>query len=96
MIEYLNAGRVPEAETISHRVSAMVEDAFSLVASVRDGNPFANANKAMDHFFAHGPKAAAVPPPRLHAGSHLPVDLIRATGEALQRHHLMPVKGYLE
>ena len=60
------------------------------------GNPFANANKAVDHFFAFGPKARDAPPPRLHAGVLLPADVIHAAGDTLLRHGLMPEKGYLE
>ena len=69
---------------------------FGIVTGLPHGNPFANANKAMDHFFAFGPQAKDAPSPRLHAGRCLPGDVIRATGEALARHGLMPGKGYLE
>jgi len=50
----------------------------------------------MDHFFAYGPGAAKAPGPRLHAGIRLPAEMIRGTGEILQRNGFMPVKGYLE
>jgi dihydrodipicolinate synthase/N-acetylneuraminate lyase len=96
MVERLAAGRRAEAEEISARLTSIVKDAFRLVADVRAGNAFANANKAMDHFFAHGPKADRVPPPRLHAGVCLPIEVIRATGEALARHDRLPSRGYLE
>ena len=59
------------------------------------GNAFANANKAMDHFFAHGPDAAKLPPPRLHAGSRLPEAFLRATGELLAANGFLPGTGYL-
>jgi dihydrodipicolinate synthase/N-acetylneuraminate lyase len=96
MIECLTHGRIDRANAISSRLTEAVKEAFSLVAGLRDGNPFANANKAIDHFFAHGPKAERVAPPRLHAGSRLPESVIRAVGEALSRHGFMPKKGYLE
>lgn len=96
MIQRSAANQRAEAETISVQLSGLVNEVFRLVASLPDGNPFTNANKALDHFFAHGPKAAGVPPPRLHAGSRLPSAVIRAAGEALTRHGLMPAKGYLE
>jgi hypothetical protein len=67
-----------------------------LAASLSYGNPFSNANKSTDHFFAHGPSATTVPPPRVHAGTYLPPDLIHATREILSRLELMPVKGYLD
>ena len=96
VIELLRTGRREEARQLSDRLSAVVKEVFALVAGLPDGNAFANANKAMDHFFAHGPKAASVTPPRLHAGSRLPVEIIRQTGAALERHGFLPQRGYLE
>ena len=58
VITLANAGRPGEAQSLAERLSAVVKEVFALVASVPDGNAFANANKAMDHFFAHGPRAA--------------------------------------
>ncbi len=81
---------------MSERLTAAINEMFRLAASLKDGNPFTNANKAIDHFFAHGPGAAEVPPPRIHAGSRLPVEAIRATGEILSRHGFLPAKGYLD
>ncbi len=96
MVECLAARRRTEAEQISARLSSVVAEAFRLVADMGAGNAFANANKALDYFFAFGPRAAEVAPPRLHAGVRLPAAIIRATGDALARHDLMPAKGYLE
>lgn len=95
VIELLKSGRRDEAQRLSDRLSAVVKEVFSLVAGLSDGNAFANANKAMDHFFAHGPNGASVTPPRLHAGSRLPVEVIRQTGAALERRGFMPAAGYL-
>jgi dihydrodipicolinate synthase/N-acetylneuraminate lyase len=96
VIEDISAGRVDAATRRAAPVTAVMNEVSRLVSALPQGNPFANANKALDHFFAHGPEAAKVPPPRLHAGNHLPVETIRAAGEALSRNGLMPVKGYLE
>jgi len=96
IIDDISENRMEGARQMAARLTSVVAEVFQLVNSVPDGNPFANGNKAIDHFFAHGPRAAEVAPPRLHAGSHLPLEIIRATGEALSRHGLMPNKGYLE
>ena len=96
VIELLKSGQRDEAQRLSGRLSAVVKEVFVLVAGLPDGNAFANANKAMDHYFAHGPNAASVTPPRLHAGSRLPVEVIRQTGVALKRHGFLPQQGYLE
>ena len=95
ILDDLSAGKREEARRLSDALSRAVTEVFGLAASLPDGNPFANGNKAMDHFFAHGAAAADVPPPRLHAGSSLPQELICATGEILVRQGLMPAKGYL-
>jgi dihydrodipicolinate synthase/N-acetylneuraminate lyase len=93
--EHLAADRRDQAQQLSGQISAVVAEVFRLVGGLHDGNPFANANKAIDHFFAHGSRAAGASAPRLHAGSSLPVEVIRATGETLTRHGLLPTKGYL-
>ncbi len=94
--EYLEAGRREEAESLSERLTRLIGELMGVVGDLTDGNKFANAGKAADHFFAHGPHAAKVSPPRLHSGRCLPVDVIRATGQALTRHQFMPPRGYLE
>lgn len=96
ILDDLAARRTEPAQAMSARLTGVVTEVFRRVSELPDGNPFANANKAMDHFFAFGPRAMDAPPPRLHAGSRLPVEVIHATGEALVRHGLMPAKGYLE
>jgi dihydrodipicolinate synthase/N-acetylneuraminate lyase len=94
MIRDLSEGRVDAANKMSERLTGTVTAVFNLVSPFPDGNAFANANKAMDHFFAYGPKAATVRPPRLHAGSSLPTEMIVETGKILERYDLMPRAGY--
>jgi len=91
----LEAKRFEAARHMSDRLTAALGEVFGLVESLPDGNAFANANKAIDHFFAFGAGAAATSPPRLHAGSRLPTEVIRKTGEILSRHRLTPATGYL-
>ena len=75
--------------------NAMRDALVALAGEVGYGNAFTNANKAMDHFFAYGPEAAKVQPPRLYSRRLLPVKLIESAGAALKRHGLMPERGYL-
>ena len=96
VITDIAAGRLAAAGQLSERLTAAVSEMFGLAATLPHGNPFTNANKALDHFFAHGPSATTVPPPRLHAGTCLPLELIYSTGEILSRLELMPAKGYLD
>lgn len=96
ILESVRAGKVEPARATAVNLSSAVNEVFQLVAGLPHGNAFANANKAADHFFAHGSKASSAPPPRLHAGSSLPLEVLRATGEVLSRHGLLPVRGYLD
>ncbi len=96
VIEHLTAGRVELARGLSDRLTAAVGEAMALASGVSGGNPFANANKAIDHFLAYGPRADDVPAPRLHSGGFLPLEFVRATGGVLSAQDLMPAKGYLE
>ncbi len=96
IIDDLKTRHPKAAQERSERLTACINEVFGIVTGLPHGNPFANANKALDHFFALGPKARNAPPPRLHAGVSLPLDVLQATGETLSRHGLMPEKGYLE
>lgn len=95
LIEHLRGGRQAQAEALSARLEAAVNEVFAAAAPLPYGNAFTNANKSVDHFRAHGPGARSVTPPRLHSGERLPAELIATTGAALERHALMPARGYL-
>jgi dihydrodipicolinate synthase/N-acetylneuraminate lyase len=96
MMQDLAAGRREEARELSGRLTSVINEVFRSVSSLPHGNPFTNANKAMDHFFAFGPNAAKVPPPTLHGGHQLPTEAIREAGNILGHYAFMPRKGYLE
>ncbi len=95
MIRALENGDHEAAETTSRQLTETVAAVFDRVAGLPDGNAFANANKAMDHWMAYGPKAEAAPP-RLYGGSRLPEAVIVETGHILEAGGLMPERGYLE
>jgi dihydrodipicolinate synthase/N-acetylneuraminate lyase len=96
MIEHVEHGRMEAARAEIAPVEQVVARVFDLVAGLPDGNAFANANKAIDHFLAHGPDAARLPLPRLCAGSTLPPAVIETTAQVLTDHALMPGGGYLD
>jgi dihydrodipicolinate synthase/N-acetylneuraminate lyase len=89
------AGRSDAAREMSARITGVVNEVFQAVAHLPTGNAFANANKAMDHCLAYGPKAQAAPLPRLHGGALLPIEVIRAAADSLDRHGFALRKGYL-
>jgi len=95
IVDLVGRGARAAAEAISARLEDAAAAVFAAAAGVGHGNPFTNANKAMDHVLAHGPDAAGVPPPRLHSGVRLPAALIAAARAALDRAGLTPARGYL-
>lgn len=95
LIEHLRQDRRHDADALSARLEATVNEVFAAAVPLPYGNAFTNANKAIDHFMAYGPDAAGVTPPRLHSGERLPAALIATTADALQRNGLMPARGYL-
>jgi len=96
IIELLEKGEFEEAKELSARLTKVVNSVFDAVSTLDVGNPFTNANKAMDHFFAHGSKADQLQPPMLHAGVRLPADIIREVGELLRKSTMMSERGYVE
>src|SRR5262249_13016998 len=54
LIEDVAGGRSEHARELSEKLTRAIDDAFQLARQIPVGNPFANANKAIDHFFAYG------------------------------------------
>ncbi len=96
MMEWIRRGERDRAEAFSRALTVAITELFDLGGRVGYGNPFTNANKALDHFFAHGAAAEEVAPPLLHSGRRIPRDLVRAAGERLRALDLLPTRGYLE
>lgn len=95
VVSELAVGNAAHARALSERIARVVDAVFQAAANVAFGNPFTNANKAIDHFMAFGPEARRLPGPRLHSGDVLPTDLIEVAGSALAREGLLPTRGYL-
>ncbi|MGD8477091.1 MAG: dihydrodipicolinate synthase family protein [Burkholderiales bacterium] len=92
----IDQGSAAQAQALSERLSSAVNEIFGFAQTLPDGNAFANANKAVDHFNAFGPGASSVIAPMLRCGRRLPVRMLEFTGEVLKRHRLMPQRGYLQ
>ena len=95
LIEDLEKGDREKALALSERLTMAIGEIFTLVQPLPCGNPFTNANKSIDHFFAFGPSAYAREGPMLHAKVSIPGDVISATGAILKRCDLMPDHGYM-
>ncbi len=96
LMEYIEAGDRQSASEISERVTKTLFGTIALVKALPFGNPFTNANKAIDHFFAFGRSAGVKEGPVLKGGIRISGDILSATGDVLRKYGLMPEKGYLE
>ncbi len=95
MMELLGNGQAAAAQRVIAPVEKVVPQVFQLVADLPWGNPFTNANKAMDHFMAYGSSATSSAAPYLHDGQSIPAEVIDATRKLLDQAGLLPDVGYL-
>jgi dihydrodipicolinate synthase/N-acetylneuraminate lyase len=95
MIEQIELGEFDAARQGIAPVERVVARAFEWVADEPRGNPFTNANKAIDHVLAYGPRALEVAPPTLHASGTLNLETIREANDVLAFEQLLPEMGYL-
>jgi dihydrodipicolinate synthase/N-acetylneuraminate lyase len=96
IISLSEEGRHEESQALSARLSDIVDAAFQEVAGLPFGNPFANANKGIDHFMAYGAEAYRAEPPLSHSGERLPRSIIERLGALLEAEDLLPPRGYLQ
>lgn len=92
MLAALEAGDQESAEDISNRVSAVAHELFAAAGELPYGNPFSNANRAIDHVFAHGASVLDHDPPLTCSGNRLPRQLIELAQQSLA-HAEFPVGG---
>jgi dihydrodipicolinate synthase/N-acetylneuraminate lyase len=95
IIQDISTGNLDAAKELSEKVTGVVEQVSKYAADLPTGNSFANANKAIDHFFAYGAGAINISPPCVHSGERLPKKIIKIAGDALTHFDLMPSEGYL-
>jgi dihydrodipicolinate synthase/N-acetylneuraminate lyase len=95
IVELVFAGRQMEAAELSARVETVVNGVFDAVSALPYGNPFANANKAIDHVRAYLPDHGSVPPPMTHSGNRIPQDAVELAERLLREQDLLPGRGYL-
>lgn len=96
IIEAVQEGSTERAKELSDALTKTVQEAFSIAESLPFGNPFANANKAIDHIMAHGADFETVPPPLTHSGNRIPAEMETGLADLLRRHELFPQTGYLD
>ncbi|MBS3733068.1 MAG: dihydrodipicolinate synthase family protein, partial [Desulfobacterales bacterium] len=95
MLDHLDKGRTDEAQTFSDRVSRVIRKVFDAAAPLPFGNPFTNANKAIDHHFAWGEKTGDQPAPMTHSGNRLPDSLLVFARDQLRAEGFDIGTGYM-
>jgi dihydrodipicolinate synthase/N-acetylneuraminate lyase len=95
MLDLLDGSQRDAACSRIAPVERAVTRSFEAVKEFRGGNPFTNANKAIDQFMAFGPNALTAPSPRLHCGVSLDGSILEPVGQALQDNGLLPRQGYM-
>jgi dihydrodipicolinate synthase/N-acetylneuraminate lyase len=95
LVTLLEERKVEKAVALSNLLTGLLSNVFDIVDNLPEGNPFANANKAIDHFMGHGQEAEKISPPMLHAGIPLPEKVVYEVGRILNKAGLIPQKGYL-
>ncbi|MFL5162678.1 MAG: dihydrodipicolinate synthase family protein [Microvirga sp.] len=82
-----------QALRLSKALAILVEMLFAAAASVPFGNAFSNANRAVDHLWAHGREWPPRPPPLTASGNELPDDLLVAA-DLVGHFPALPECGY--
>jgi hypothetical protein len=95
MIECVERQDALAAQQAVASVEWVVTQVFGLVAPLSCGNSFTNANKAIDHFMAHGASADLNSPPHLYDGQTLPSEILGTVRTMLDASDLLPTAGYL-
>ena len=83
------------AVELSRRIESIINEAFEIASSYSFGNPFAIANKLLDHVMAYGVEAEKQVPPLLIDGNRLNEQDVARTVSLLRRFESMPTIGYL-
>ena len=95
MVTLLEERKNGKAVAMSNLLTGLLSNVFDIVDGLPYGNPFTNANKAIDHFMGYGQEAEKISPPMLHAGMPLSEKVIFEVGRILNKAGLIPQKGYL-
>ena len=95
MLDLLEAGRSEEAQAVSRVLSVVVSEMFAAAAKLPFGNPFSNANRAVDHLWAYGAGWERAPAPLTISGNELPRELLEAAADLTGRFPALPEHGYL-
>jgi hypothetical protein len=96
LVNWLEEGRSDEAFDLSNHLTGVLFSILEVVSKLPEGNPFANTNKAIDHFMGYGQSAEKNTPPRLRNGKLMPEKMIQEVGRILNRSDLIPIRGYLD
>lgn len=96
IVAQLRTGRLADAQATSANLSAVVAAVFEVARQAPSGNPFSNANRAVDHLKAFGRYWGTSQRPLLQDGSVLPTWLIKQVEAVVRPTRLLRDDGYLK
>jgi 4-hydroxy-tetrahydrodipicolinate synthase len=98
IVAQLRTGRIADAQATSARLSEIVAAVFDIARQAPSGNPFSNANRAVDHLRAYGRAWGTRQLPLLQDGSRLPAGLIAQIEAILRPTSLVRLRddGYIQ
>ena len=83
------------AVELSRRIECIIDEAFGIASSYSFGNPFAIANKLLDHVMAYGDESETHDPPLLTDGNRLNMQDVARAVSLLRKFESMPTMGYM-
>ncbi len=93
--ELVARGETEEAQKASSKLTELVAALFTLAQGLPEGNPFSNANRAVDHLFACGEAWTQQPLPRLTGGATWPKDFLLKVQNLLSNAGYALESGYI-
>jgi dihydrodipicolinate synthase/N-acetylneuraminate lyase len=95
MLVLLASDHREEALAVSRVLTSIVAELFAAAGKLTFGNPFSNANRAVDHLWAYGAGWVNAPAPLTISGNELPRELLEAASDLVGQFPALPEKGYL-
>jgi 4-hydroxy-tetrahydrodipicolinate synthase len=95
MLDLLETDRLEEARAVSRVLTVVVTEMFGAAGKLPFGNPFSNANRAVDHLWAYGAGWVDAPAPLTISGNEIPRQLLEAASDIVGRFPVLPERGYL-
>lgn len=96
MLTLADEGHLDEAKNLSDRIERVLFSVIKAIENWGDSNPFARANKCLDHIMAYGDRWKEASGPLLYSGKRIPFKYLEFAHRVLEENGWTIKKGYLE